>query len=72
MYMNTYMGLYLTLLKQETYVLLEVGRTNVVSIYRLDAEARCLRKIKTRGAVECGVPSIARALPTCPDGFNFT
>ena len=40
--------------------------------YRLDAEARCLRKIETRGAVECGVPSGARALPTCPEGFNFT
>ena len=36
-----------------------------------DAEARCLRKIETQGAVECGVPSVARALPTCPEGFNF-
>ena len=38
---------------------------------RLDAEAKCLHNIEARGAVECGVPSAARALPTCPEGFNF-
>ena len=38
---------------------------------RLDAEAKCLRNIEARGAVECGVPSAARALPTCPKSFNF-
>ena len=41
-------------------------------IYRLDAEARCLRIIETRGAVEFGVHSVARPLSTCPEGFNFT
>ena len=43
---------------------------HIQTIYKLDAEARCLRKIETRGVVECGIPSIARALPTCPESFN--
>ena len=36
--------------------------------YWLDAEASCVRKIDTRGAVECGN---SWPLPTCPEGFNF-
>ena len=44
----------------------------ILGPYRLDAEVRCLWKIETRGVVECGVPSVARALPTCPEGYNFT
>ena len=33
------------------------------SIYRLNAEVRCLHEIETRGAVECGVPSVASTSP---------
>ena len=63
-------GIYLLLcsycVSMQNIIRVSIDRTN-----RLDVEARCLRKIETRGAVECGVPSAARALPTCPEGFNF-
>ena len=58
-------------LKLESLMMI-VSLFTFVDIYRLDSEARCLCKIETRGAVECGVPSVARALPTCREGFNFT